>query len=87
MQKMEVTIMTKLDIIILVSAYWKFDDNQQPMSSWHDKQYLLRRLESDLDEMIKSEFGKFRDYWNADGTYDRIIILEEDIESYLNQAK
>ena len=39
--------MTKADIIKLIDAYWKFDDNQQPMSSWHDKQDLLKRLETD----------------------------------------
>ena len=37
-------------IIELVDAYWKFDSNQQHMSSWHDKQDLLdaiRKLKGD----------------------------------------
>ena len=68
--------MTKLDIIILVSAYWKFDDNRQPMSSWHDKQYLLRRLESDLDEMIKDETEKFAEYLDENRRDENIPMLE-----------
>ena len=70
--------MTKLDIIILVSACWRFDDNQQPMSSWHDKQYLLKRLESDLDEMTKDEIEKFNRFYENDP--DRVNY-------YLKQTK
>lgn len=36
----------KEKILSLVDSYWKFDDNQTPVSNWHDKQDLLREIES-----------------------------------------
>ena len=33
------------EILKLIDAYWKFDENQHPMSSWHDKQDLLTAVE------------------------------------------
>lgn len=36
----------KHEVISLVNNYWKFDNNQQPMSSWHDKQDLLNLIDS-----------------------------------------
>jgi len=41
---------TKEQIIDLVDKYWKFDESQQPMSSWHDKQDLLKLLAFELTE-------------------------------------
>ena len=81
--------MTKADIIKLIDAYWKFDNNQQPMSSWHDKQDLLKRLESDLDSVIKGELEKFaRELFNTgklrSGQNKKIAALKR-VESYLNQ--
>jgi hypothetical protein len=35
-------------ILELINRYWKFDNNQQPMSSWHDKQDLLKAIEHEL---------------------------------------
>ena len=35
-------------ILKMIDAYWKFDNNQQPMSSWHDKQDLLKAVEEAL---------------------------------------
>lgn len=35
--------------IRIVSRYWRFDEQQQPMASWHEKQdctELLRKLKS-----------------------------------------
>jgi hypothetical protein len=34
------------EIIELIDKYWRFDDNQQPMSSWHEKQDLIELLRS-----------------------------------------
>ena len=34
----------KQQILDLVNRYWKFDNDQQPVSSWHDKQDLLKEL-------------------------------------------
>jgi hypothetical protein len=39
----------KEEIIKLIESYWKFDNDQQSMSSWHDKQDLLKAIE-DLKE-------------------------------------
>jgi hypothetical protein len=32
------------EILKLIEAYWKFDEMQQPMSNWHDKQDLLEAV-------------------------------------------
>jgi hypothetical protein len=60
-------------IIELIDKYWKFDESQYPISSWHDKQDLLReiaaldkeqlaeqvpeRTAEEIEELFKSEFG------------------------------
>ena len=64
----------KEKILQMVDAYWKFDEAQQPMISWHDKQDLLKALEellqpavikslSDLDGktmLVKFKVSKFQ---------------------------
>lgn len=35
-------------ILKLINDYWKFDDNQQPQASWHEKQALLKEVEKEL---------------------------------------
>lgn len=42
-------------ILKMVDAYWKFDSNQQPMSSWHDKQDLLKALEELLQPAVSGQ--------------------------------
>ncbi len=42
----------KEKILQIVDAYWKFDNQQQPMSSWHDKQDLLKALEELLQHDV-----------------------------------
>jgi hypothetical protein len=37
--------MDKDKIIEMINSYWKFDDDQQPLSSWHDKQDLISAIE------------------------------------------
>lgn len=39
-------LFSKEKIIALINRYWKFDDYQSPTSNWHDKQDLLKELES-----------------------------------------
>jgi hypothetical protein len=29
----------------LINDYWRFDDNQRPTSSWHEKQDLLKEID------------------------------------------
>ena len=60
----------------MVDAYWKFDNQQQPISSWHDKQDLLKALEEllqpavikslpDSDE-IRVNYPQTKDLWALD---------------------
>lgn len=37
--------MDKDKIIKMINAYWKFDNDQQPTSNWHDKQDLITAIE------------------------------------------
>ena len=32
------------ELLDLIDRYWKFDDDQTPVSNWHDKQDLLEVL-------------------------------------------
>lgn len=41
------------DILQLIDSYWKFDEYQQPISSWHDKQDLLKAIEKILNKSTK----------------------------------
>lgn len=78
--------MTKNELIKLIDDYWKFDENQQHMSSWHDKQDLLKRLESDLNSVIRDELEKFALHINGNCITDITDYLsEDDIDFYLNQ--
>lgn len=36
------------EILDLINRYWKFDDNQTPVSNWHDKQDLLEAVRKAL---------------------------------------
>lgn len=42
----------KEKILQMIDAYWKFDEAQQPMSSWQDKQDLLKALEELLHPAV-----------------------------------
>jgi hypothetical protein len=39
------------EILDLIDRYWKFDDNQQPVSNWHDKQDLLDEVHKTLQNL------------------------------------
>lgn len=51
----------KNKIIQMVDAYWKFDNEQQPISSWHDKQDLLKALEELLQQPVQNQNCDKRD--------------------------
>ena len=36
---------TKAEAVELLHSFWRFDNNQQPLSSWHEKQDYIRALE------------------------------------------
>ena len=44
------------EILDLIDRYWKFDEQQQSISSWHDKQALLKAVQEELGlpDVIKS---------------------------------
>ena len=44
-------------------------------------------MEKMIKKHVQDELKKFRVRWNADGTWDRIIIEEKDIKSYLKKTK
>ena len=48
------------EVIELINKYWRFDNNQQPMSSWHEKQDLLKKL-SEMHE-ANPVYAKQGDY-------------------------
>jgi hypothetical protein len=37
---------SKKMIMSLLMEYWRFDNNQQHLSSWHDKQDFIEKIES-----------------------------------------
>ena len=42
----------KNKILDLVDSYWKFDNDQCPTSTWHDKQDLLQAIEDELGKQL-----------------------------------
>lgn len=36
------------EILDLIDRYWKFDNDQKPVSNWHDKQDLLEAVRKAL---------------------------------------
>jgi hypothetical protein len=62
----------KEKILQMVDAYWKFDEAQQPTSSWHDKQDLLKALEELLQPAVSGRSEQLKCYhynyeWKSDG--------------------
>lgn len=45
----------KEKILNLINHYWKFNDNQYPMSSWHDKQDLLNEVEKAFEKPLPTD--------------------------------
>lgn len=58
--------MTKIsEILKIVDAYWKFDNDQQPLSSWHDKQDCLKAIEALIKPVLANRcryFARKRNY-------------------------
>ena len=67
-------VIDKKEILRLIDAYWKFDNNQQPMSSWHDKQDLLKAVEKEMG------MGK-RDQQTGNWKADKLLAGETFITS------
>lgn len=48
------------EILDLIDRYWKFDNDQTPVSNWHDKQDLLEAVRKalrihDVSSLLKAE--------------------------------
>lgn len=71
-------------IVDLINRYWKFDNYQQPQSSWHDKNSLIEAIDLEFEknklgkEFVKQIIQLFNDtfktkyVWNA---YRQRMIL------------
>ena len=67
--------MTKKQVIQLINNYWKFDNDQDNLSSWHDKQDLINEIEkltstdvsqqSELLELVTEIANNKQDYSNT----------------------
>jgi hypothetical protein len=74
----------KAEILELVNSYWKFDDNQQPVSNWHDKQDLLKAIDKLLSQY---------DLGNEIKELNRLISIaneekrEQEAKNYYNNIK
>lgn len=76
------------EILDLIDRYWKFDDNQTPVSNWHDKQDLLEAVRKALhihdvvgqSELLKALLSKVVDEFDSgEVTWD----TRDEIESVL----
>lgn len=65
-------------IIELVDTYWKFDDDQYPMSSWHDKQDLLEELRKLLE--ISKENNSVPEWLTNDVRSKAELIWNEHVD-------
>ena len=68
------------EILKLIDACWKFDEAQQPMSSWHDKQDLLIAIEQlkncNLQNVSQQRelLLAFVEYYNKQEPYEYVPI-------------
>ena len=70
----------KEKILQMVDAYWKFDNQQQPISSWHDKQDLLKALE----ELLQPAVIKSLSDLNGKTIPVRFTVKKEQLNIYLD---
>jgi len=52
----------------LINSFWKFDSDQQPTSSWNDKQDLLKEIE-------KIQFEELADIRNKIGPINNLLKI------------
>lgn len=65
------------EAIQLINDYWKFDDNQQPVSNWHDKQDLIDKVESLLKERVESQQKRIEELENELGKNNTLLKIAE----------
>ena len=49
--------MQKDEIIKLINTYWKFDNDQDTTSTWHDKQDLINEIEQLTIPVVSGMFS------------------------------
>jgi hypothetical protein len=77
-------------ILQMVDAYWKFDYFQHPMSSWHDKQDLLKALGELLQPPPSTRLERYGlkvGYKDENGKAQEVIINAEDCDEAYNIFK
>jgi len=86
----------KNKILELVDSYWKFDDDQQPVSNWHDKQDLLEAIEDELGKQLADVRNKMSpvknliallDMYSKIGGFKGIFNLESTIKEEMIKAE
>ena len=74
----------KARIIELVDNYWKFDDDQFPVSTLHDKNDLLDEIEKVFKEKPKSSINELADDFKK---YTKeLLSSEEKVSKFLQDA-
>ena len=75
------------EILDLIDRYWKFDNDQTPVSSWHDKQDLLEAVRKALRKNDVAERGEqlkaFNTWFQKNGQLYEWGIDESVIDDYL----
>jgi len=76
------------EIIDLIDKYWKFDEDQQPLSSWHDKQELLQIISNRLEKLVSQKTADTEEILSAvkDTISDgQLMSMEESTEKELQK--
>lgn len=81
-------------IVNLINAYWKFDNDQQHLSTWHDKQDLIEAVLEVEDNEVRELLIEFKEWESKndicyDDTTPELVInryLEERSSFLLKQA-
>ena len=73
--------MKKKEVIQLINDYWKFDNDQDNLSTWHDKQDLISEIEkltlTDVVEQCKHEYDH---YTNTHG--ETVAVCSKCMDAY-----
>jgi len=83
----------KSKILNLVNSFWKFDSEQQPASSWNDKQDLLKEIEKYQIEELANVRNKLSPMSNllaileSSSNDDKIIIKDSLYSLVISEIK
>lgn len=79
--------MKKKEVIQLINDYWKFDNDQDNLSTWHDKQDLISEIEK-LTLTDVSQQRELLDAFCCTMEFDvKHETYEEDINYFLENVK